>query len=206
MIKISNRRIVQTGMLFAALLIVLFMPMSVMAAESGSLTAYPVTVREQVTGDTPETQNTFVFKLTAVTENAPLPTNGTELSVTGSGSGDFTFDLSSASLGDVYEYTIEQQTVTADNYTKDTTVFNVSIYVVKDSSGAVSPVTIIKGADGKQDGRIFTNEYTAPVVVKPTPSAPFTGLTEGTGLMLLAAAIVAGGVILVIARRRKTSE
>lgn len=204
--RILNNGIFRTGLL-AALLMLLVMPISVMAAEPVSLTAYPVTVEEKVTGDVPETTNTFVFKITAVTENAPLPTNGTELSVTGTGSKDFTFDLSNAALGDIYEYTIEQKNVTADNYTQDTTVYKVAIYVVKDeATGVVTPVTVINGKDAKFDSCQFTNNYMAPVVVKPTPSSPYTGLTEDTGLMLLAAAIVTGGVMLVIAKRRKTSE
>lgn len=204
---ISKRRIVQTALLLTALLVLLAMPLSVQAAEPAvSLTAYPVAVEEKVTGDVPESQNTFVFKLTPVSQNAPIPTNGTELSITGSGSKNFTLDLSNAPLGDVYEYTVEQQTVTADNYTKDTAVFKVSIYIVKNSDNVVSPVTVINRTDAKYDSCQFTNQYTAPVVVKPTPSSPFTGLTENTGLMLLVAAITAAGVMLVIAKRTKASE
>ena len=114
MTKTTKRGILQTGLLFSALLVLLAAPASAQAAgTSDTLSAYPVTVEEKVMGDTPDSQNTFVFTLTAVSTGAPLPTNGTELSITGSGSADYTFDLSSARPGDIYEYTVRQQSAGA---------------------------------------------------------------------------------------------
>ena len=206
MTKTTKRGILQTGLLFSALLVLLAAPASAQAAgTSDTLSAYPVTVEEKVTGDTPGSQNTFVFTLTAASTGAPLPTNGTELSITGSGSADYTFDLSSARPGDIYEYTVRQQSAGADNYTQDTSEYTVRIYIVRNDSGVLSPETVITGADTKCASCVFTNQYTAPASADQTTSSPFTGVTENTGVLLLAAALIAAGAIIVIAGKTKAA-
>ena len=145
------------------------------------------------------------FTLTAVSTGAPLPTNGTELSITGSGSADYTFDLSSARPGDIYEYTLRQQSAGANNYTQDTSEYTVRIYIVRNDSGVLSPVTVITGADTKYESCAFTNQYAAPAAADQSTSSPFTGVTENTGALLLAAALIAAGAIIVIAGKTKAA-
>ncbi|MGI6110354.1 MAG: Spy0128 family protein [Eubacteriaceae bacterium] len=208
MTKTFSRGIRLTGLLFlAVLLIAMIFPLSANAADQAAGVSAVIPVQEKVTGDKPESTLDFKFKLTPVTENAPLPVNGDILTISGSGSGQFDLDLTGSKPGDKYEYTLTQQAVTADNYSSDTVSYSVMVYVLRHEDDQLYTQVVISNGDTKFDAAEFTNKYTAPVVpepVKPTPESPFTGIMQNSDFQAVLIVLAVAAVSIVIARKKRS--
>ncbi|MGI6110370.1 MAG: Spy0128 family protein [Eubacteriaceae bacterium] len=207
MTKTFSKEILKAGLLlFAVLLVAFAIPSPVCAADTASGVQASIPVQEKVTGDTPGSSLDFAFKLTPVSDNAPLPTNGTTLNITGSGNGQFNFDMSNVVPGDIFEYKLTQETVTADNYTSDTASYTVKIYVFRHEDDSLFTTVQILSGDTKCDSACFTNKYTAPAVPeKTTPESPYTGILKNTDFQILLAVIAAAAVILVVTHKKKSA-
>lgn len=136
-------------------------------AENSSCTV-SLEVEKAISGDTPSTEESFDFVLTAV-GNEPMPA---ETSITIKGEGTQSFgDIVYTTVGD-YRYTLSETKGDAVGYTYDNTVYDITVQVTTDDSGNLSAAVYMAkdGSDGKSAKAIFTNNYDAPdPVVTHTP-------------------------------------
>lgn len=140
-----------------------------------------LTVVNQVTGDTPSSEKTFTYRLTPVDTSNPMPSattvteNGSvyaEISISGSGSKSFgvmTYDAPG-----VYQYTVDEMDTSATNYTIDTTVYDVFVYITTDADGVLSAMVNVyeQGSSYKSSAILFQNEYNDPTVVPTATEEP----------------------------------
>ena len=163
-------------------------------------------IKKVVTGDTPPTDETFTFKMVAITEGAPMPegsSNGAK-TVNIKGGGEYEFGwIEYAEVG-TYEYEVSEVAGTNPNYTYDSNKYTITVEVTEEDGKLVATVT---GGENEDGLVTFTNTYTEPTNPpvpprpKPKPVVPKTGdETPQAGLLaLLGAALLGYGVY----RRRK---
>lgn len=150
----------------AAVLLFAFAPLA-----AGEVTvALPVEV--ELTGDPPPAAADFTFRLDA-RQGAPLPDPAT-LTLRGAGRG--TFAPIAYDAPGTYRYTLYQQAGQAAGYRWDDTVYEVTVLVLRDEEGGLTATVLLarQGAEGKAEGAVFTNGYTAPASppeVTPQPNA-----------------------------------
>lgn len=158
MTKMNRKRLF--SLLFALLTAIVFvLPV---CAENTPATLQ-LEVAKVITGDSPATDGTFSFQLQAVDEGIPMPAKDT-ITITGEGKASFeaiTYDTP----GD-YHYTIRELNGKLDDYTYDTSVFDVTVQVICDENDptvllATAYVSKNNGKD-KYNKIEFVNQYTAP--------------------------------------------
>lgn len=151
----------------AAVLLFAFAPLA-----AGEVTvALPVEV--ELMGDPPPAAADFTFRLEA-RQGAPLPDPAT-LTLRGAGSG--TFAPIAYDAPGTYRYTLYQQTGQAAGYRWDDTVYEVTVLVLRDEKGGLTATVLLarQGAEGKAEGAVFTNGYTAPA--SPPEATPLPAVT-----------------------------
>lgn len=116
-------------------------------------------VENQVTGDTPSTEEVFVFVLTA-SDAAPMPEQDT-VSMKGAGSSFFS-SITYTHPGD-YHYTLTEKPGSATGYTYDKAVYRVTVQVITDSEGQLHATLYLAkdGSEGKPASALFVNQYQA---------------------------------------------
>lgn len=117
-------------------------------------------VEKQLTGDTPDTAETFTFQLEPV-DNAPMPDHDT-VTIRGQGTAQFE-EITYTQAGD-YVYTVRETAGTAKGYTYDRSVYELTVHITCDKQGELeSAVTVLKqGQTEKANGLVFVNRYDAP--------------------------------------------
>ena len=148
-----------------------------------------VNVTKVLSGDTPETSETFSFTLAADVDNSTLPSGmtaatmpmpeSTTASVTGAGS--TSFGAITFSEPGVYAYTVTEDQGTAIGYDYDTTSYSV-VYTVTADNGVLSvsgPVV-----NGSGDTATFTNTYTTPSPDTYTISGTKTLTQDGAAIAM----------------------
>jgi pilin isopeptide linkage protein len=153
------------------------------AAEPASA-AVTLKVQTLVEGEDLAQDPEFTFLLEAE-GNAPLPEKNT---VTIQGAGEAIFEEISYTKPGEYQYTITQTTQPLDNYTLDTAVYYVDVYVMnqEEEEGLyVSAIVWKNEKSAKSSIAVFTNEYHSPEVtptpeITPTPQATPTPETTPT--------------------------
>ncbi len=126
--------------------------------ETASLT---LPVHKAITGEVRPSEETFRFRLEAVTANAPMPASDT-IMITGPG--DSAFAPITFTRAGVYAYTLRELAGNAPGYRYDEAVHTVTV-TVTDEGGRLSVAYQVDGAAG---GDVtFINSYEA----EPTPSA-----------------------------------
>jgi pilin isopeptide linkage protein len=129
-----------------------------------SVTRNVPTVTKEITGDTPDADETFTFTLTAENADMPMPSEADDnqsLTKTIKGAGKVKFGTITFDKAGTYSYTVTEEKGSATGYTYDESAYTVT-YDVTESDGKLSCTrTITKGEDAV-DSITFTNEYTAP--------------------------------------------
>ena len=175
-----------SALLFVVMLVFLLLPFTAYAAQSTATISIPV--HKEISGDTPETAETFTFRLAAV-DGAPMPAgsvNGVK-TVTLQGSGNTTFgEITYTELGD-YQYTITEVQGSNTSYSYDTATYTATVQVAwkNEIDGEKQAVLYLvkEGVDGKQENALFTNTYSEPqsVVVNPPIRKIVSGLPSTAG-------------------------
>ena len=112
-------------------------------------------------------EDEFTVELTAVTDGAPMPTEGSTVKITGAGSASFKMEY--ADLG-VYSYTIKQVAGSAKYVEYDDTEYKLDVYVLSAEDGTVGVQINLMDAEGnKVDKALFTNSYVTPDPAKLDP-------------------------------------
>ena len=193
-------------MLLLLILVISLMPISAFAAESTATAT--ISVEKQITGDKPQSAETFTFTLTPDDASYPMPEgeNGGTLTIKGAGT---------ASFGSItytepknYTYTLKETTGNAANYTYDKTVYKATVYVTTDDNGNLTAkVWIFKdGSDAKAENATFVNTYTKPG--KPE-DPPQTGDSSNPALWISLAGFSATMLIIIAAsgfRKKKKQQ
>jgi pilin isopeptide linkage protein len=140
------------------------------------------TVVKNLTGDTPVSDETFKFTLTAK-DDAPKPVdeNGNEITTaTVTGEGNAVFGSLTFTEEGSYVYEVKETAGSTAGYTYDKALYTVT-YTVKEVSGKlVCTRTIEKSEDGQNDDKVvstqtvltFTNEYDKPEATEVTANVP----------------------------------
>lgn len=125
-----------------------------------SATAQPVgltlRIEKVLTGDVPPSAERFTFALTAL-DGGPLPDDPT-LVIEGEGAGTLSIDYSRPGT---FHYQLRENAGTAEGYTYDDTVYDVTVVVTSDGSGALSVAAVLSkdGGATKEPGIVFENAY-----------------------------------------------
>ena len=133
-------------------------------------TTYTPQVSKTITGSTPSSESTFIFNITASSDNpdgAELPTD-TSATVTGSGSTNFG-NIKFTKAG-TYDFEIKETKGNDSGYTYDESVWTLTVVVVDNESQLEVESYSYTKADGttSNDGAAFTNTYN----VSPTEFTP----------------------------------
>jgi pilin isopeptide linkage protein len=139
-------------------------------------------VEAQVTGDTPRTDEAFTFILAAEDDTTPMPESDT---VTIQGAGKVAFgEITYTSMG-TYHYTIRQQDNQHEDYTYDSSVYDVTVTVGHQKDDSLFSVVTAKKASSRSKSTeiVFYNLYTEPETPDTdtnteTPETPETPETE----------------------------
>lgn len=117
--------------------------------------AIPVT---KVVEGTPAAVSSFEFKLTPITDGAPMPEgDGAELTISGAGTGSFG-DITYTAPG-TWVYSVSETAGSAAGYTYDNSIYLVTV-TVTDTNGTLGAVASVKTGTGvSMDAAVFTNTY-----------------------------------------------
>lgn len=146
------------------LLVVLLCTTPFIAYAQESSCSVNLEVEKTISGDTPSTDESFVFVLNAV-DDEPMPS---ENSITIVGKGTKTFEsIEYTTVGD-YHYTLSEVKGNAVGYTYDSTVYSITVQVTTDDNRNLYAAVYMakEGSDGKSSKAIFTNNYKAPQPAK----------------------------------------
>lgn len=170
-----------------------------------------VQVEVALSGDTPAQSETFTVAMEPADGETVSPAQN-EVTITGAGTG--TFAVSYAKPGE-HHYTVTQTAGSADRWTYDTKVYDVTVYCMwNESNDTLYTEVSCKGSDGyKYDSCIFTNSYDAPdpqpteetteeTVVEQLVKTGDAQMMLGIGAAIVAACACAGAAV---ALRRKRS-
>ncbi len=153
------------------LMMIMLLPMSAMASEGyGKNYSYPLPVTVNVTGENVPADATFVVKLEAITEGAPMPSKDT-LSFTGAGTA--SFDAIAYSVPEDYHYRVYQVAGSQADMVYDTTEYEIIVHVTNGSDGQLTGTIVSRmGSGEKPESVSFTNKYTK--VPEPATDEPET--------------------------------
>ena len=132
------------------------------AAEAPSEQTIDIPVEITAEGGRPSTPETYVVRLTSVTENAPMPdgaSGGTaDLSIQGPGEGAFSFTYNRTG---VYLYKIFQVTGASTICEYDTTVYDLYVYITRNAENGLEINAFMKKGteEEKPDKAAFHNLY-----------------------------------------------
>lgn len=164
-------------------------------------------VVKTVSGDTPETDSTFTFKMVAA-DGAPLPAaaTGDTLLATHAGAGSVDMGSITYTTPGTYAYKISEVAGTDGAYVYDGTVYDMTVTVV-DKSGQLS-ATVVYEKDGTVVTEAdFDNVYTVPAGVTSTTKATTKSTLAKTGdesfLLPILFVMIGAGFVFVDAMRRR---
>ena len=168
-------------LLLTLLLFPLFFSVQSKAAQQLPTVAINIPVEKKLTGDKPPSVENFIFILKGEDATTPMPASDSNdmdslgvtatLTIAGTGTGSFG-TIVYAEPND-YHYTITEEQGSAENYTYDSTVYNVTVQITSDDNGALSAqVSMSKdGETGKTDRAVFHNSYKEPEPESSEPSS-----------------------------------
>lgn len=112
-------------------------------------------VKNSITGDTPETPETFTYILAS--EDG---TDETQLTINGAGEGSFEETYTTPGM---YTYKVYEVKGSDSHYTYDETIYEISVYVYADGTELSTMVKVYKtDSDVKTDSILFINTYENP--------------------------------------------
>ncbi len=124
---------------------------------------FTLPVRKYIAGAPTVSDETFLFKIDAVTNGAPMPTR-TETSVVGEGIGNF--DTIRFAATGTYVYTVSENRGTSLGYSYDGEVYTVSVVVADNNGQLVTSWTAKRQDETSAAELLFTNYYSpAPTTV-----------------------------------------
>lgn len=144
-----------------------------------------IEVKNDVSGNIPNEDETFTFEIIPVDNNAPMPQNS---EVTIKGNGKASFGLEYDNIGE-YKYIIKEKPGNDANYKYDSKEYNINVAITRNPDGSLTPImTVIEGADqAKRSSVSFVNDYTKPdkpnetsKTTDPTPPTPTNTTTTIT--------------------------
>lgn len=157
-----------------------------------------IPIQKRITGDTPSTNSTFTFVLSAKDASNPMPagSDGTrkEITITGAGSNEFG-EIPFKKPG-TYIYTISEKNGNVEGYTYDSRVYTVTFEVIEKNGELISTRTM-KDNEGNDYSLVeFTNKFGPPPV-----HIPQTGVLWWPVPVLLSAGLIF--IMIGVVRRRK---
>lgn len=152
-----------------------------------------VPVEVAVSGDAAEAQG-FTFVMQAAQGETVLP-DEQQISINGAGSAQFTLHFNQ--VGE-HHYTVRQVAGTAEGWTYDETVYDVTVFAMwNQHNDTLFSTVVVYTPEGKAEACSFTNSYAAPAAsVSAQPEKASSGVKTGDNLMLVALGI---GVVAVVA-------
>lgn len=135
-----------------ALALLLLLPAPAMAQPVG----LTLEVEKVLSGDTPPADEAFSFSLVSL-DGGPLPDDPT-LVIEGEGTGSFSIDFSRPGT---FHYQLREIAGTAEGYTYDDTVYDVTVVVTSDGLGELSVAVVLSkdGGTAKEPKIVFENTY-----------------------------------------------
>lgn len=152
----QNIRKLLFHMLIPAVLSMLLLPMTTMAAESSCSVSASITI--QVTGSSVPSGVTYRVTFERITPDAPMPEQSI---ITREGAGGLSFGpITYRNTGD-YLYRIRQNSEARRYFTYDETVYTLTVRICNTTEGGLGSEVWAVTGDGvtKADGIIFTNQY-----------------------------------------------
>lgn len=185
--------------LFSVLLILLLFSKNTMQTFAME-TSFRLPVETVLEGDKPVNPETFVIRMRALTDDAPMPEQAKDrqavLEISGSGKKEFP-PIKFIQPG-VYQYEITQQEGNGQYYTYDTSVYLVTVYCTADSDHGLE-TTVVALEQGKEEIKKeavrFINRYEVP----KAPSEPDRPVKTGDNAPVeraLGSLLVSGCMIL----------
>ena len=149
--------------LLTAFLCICLLPSAVAkAAEAPKDPTIEIPVEVTAEGSVPSEPETYVVRLTAVTDDAPMPDGASgdtaELSIQGPGEGAFSFTYRRTG---VYQYKISQVVGTSTICEYDATVYDLYVYVTRNAENGLEINAYMKNGteEGKPETAAFRNLY-----------------------------------------------
>lgn len=198
--RLGKYLIKQSVLLLSALFLVLSTPIIASASANGSVEA-KIAAQAKVSG-TDHTDSIFTYRLEAAEADVPLPE---KQQLTAVGEEPVAFDITYTDPGS-YRYTLTQIPGNAENWTYDTAVYTVEVYVLQDENlEKLEAHVFYYNEDGEKTDGIFVNKYTNPSV--PSESGDNVVKTGDNGSLLTwAILLVICGVVIAAFYAEKTRE
>ena len=191
--------------LFSILIMVLLSSKSLMQVYAME-TSFRLPVEIVLEGDRPVQPETFVIRMKALTQNAPMPEQAESQQVVMEiqGQGKKEFPSIKFTQPGIYQYEITQQKGSTKYYTYDPCVYNVTVYCTADASKELE-ITVVAleqgGAETKKESVRFLNRYEllkTPVEQnKPVQTGDYAPV-----LILLCILLISGFLILFFAIKK----
>lgn len=155
-----------------------------------------VPVEVAISGDAAEAQD-FAFVMQAAQDETVLP-DAQRVSINGAGSAQFTLCFNQ--VGE-HHYTVRQVIGTAEGWTYDETVYDVTVFAMwNQRNDTLFSTVVVYTPEGKAEACSFTNSYAAPAASVPSqPEKASSGVKTGDNLMLVALGIGAVAVVAIAA-------
>lgn len=195
---------------FFVVMLVLCSAFSTAALAAGRSCSVSIPVTVQVNGDEAPAGTTYIFKIEAVTEGAPMPSD-TSLYVGSAGTAAFGAIAYTAPRD--YVYRIYQTTAADANLTCDPAVYTVTVRVLNSEDGGLTAQlwAVRDGADEKTEEIVFTNQYVLPESEDPQtesetetdPATQAASVLPQTGMLWwpVAVLLLAGCVLIGLYKR-----
>lgn len=169
-------------------------------------TSFRLPVEIVLEGDRPVQPETFVIRMKALTQNAPMPEQAESQQVVMEiqGQGKKEFPSIKFTQPGIYQYEITQQKGSTKYYTYDPCVYNVTVYCTADASKELE-ITVVAleqgGAETKKESVRFLNRYELPKTPveqnKPVQTGDYAPV-----LILLCILLISGFLILFFAIKK----
>lgn len=191
--------------LFSILIMVLLSSKSLMQVYAME-TSFRLPVEIVLEGDRPVQPETFVIRMKALTQNAPMPEQAESQQVVMEiqGQGKKEFPSIKFTQPGIYQYEITQQKGNAKYYTYDSCVYNVTVYCTADASKEleITVVALEQGeAETKKESVRFLNRCELPKTSveqnKPVQTGDYAPV-----LILLCILLISGFLILFFAIKK----
>lgn len=150
-----------------------------------------VPVEVAVSGDMAEAQD-FTFVMEPAQGEAVLPAQQ-QIVVNGAGNAQFTLHFNQ--VGE-HHYTVRQLAGTAEGWTYDETVYDVTAFALwNQRNDTLFSTVVVYTPEGKADACSFTNSYAAPAASAPArPEKAVSGVKTGDNLLFVALGVGAVAV------------
>ena len=191
--------------LFSILIMMLLSSKSLMQVYAME-TSFRLPVEIVLEGDRPVQPETFVIRMKALTQNAPMPEQAESQQVVMEiqGQGKKEFPSIKFTQPGIYQYEITQQQGSTKYYTYDPCVYNVTVYCTADASKELE-ITVVAleqgGAETKKESVRFLNRYELPKTPveqnKPVQTGDYAPV-----LILLCILLISGFLILFFAIKK----